>query len=687
MEVTMLIPHMPDNPEPDELADSELMGSLNEEFSPPALDVVITSGGTKVPIDVVRCLSNHSKGTTGSLLAEHALALGHSVRFICSSDSKQPYSSALILNPKQDLDQEFDRLRAIAEDYRRHEERLEVIEVRDFYEYHTTLKDHVSREETDVVILCMAASDYAPEQQDGKISSSTESLSLELKALPKLISEVKQYKRNVFLVGFKLLIGEDPDVVIEKAYRSMLRDGQDLAVANVGDSMNPESLHTYLVTIERGVIAVPREKLPEVLLQTLADRHSNEYYRTNHTRVDALPLEDAVVENYLKSVERLSKLALFNSYLRGSSEEFGFVATRTSEGTLITGRGSSKSAVTRDDIALVQDLDEEQRVLSVISTEKKASLNANVAHMIFQRRPDIQHIVHAHIPLAEAVATAHETAPGTQKDWELIKPLVEKGERLIYQPNHGVMILLESMDELIPLLEEHGIYNKHAEHYDTAYARFQKSKDFTSIVSQEVSINARVLDFACGTAEVSKELLSQGFSKLTLIDQSEAMLSVAREKLSGVSGLSFKKDSFEDFNAEEAYDAIVVRQAINYVTPDGLEQVFRQFHKALTEDGTLIFNTFSFDPMATPEHRRTRDLQGDKIIVTTEGNLIEGSRLHHGQRTEVFCEASGEYELFYDLNSFFIYSDVDFYDALIEAGFSDIDIVENGRSRTFIARK
>lgn len=55
------------------------------------LQMIITSGGTKVPIDDVRLISNISRGATGAAIATHALEAGHSVRYIANEDTALPY--------------------------------------------------------------------------------------------------------------------------------------------------------------------------------------------------------------------------------------------------------------------------------------------------------------------------------------------------------------------------------------------------------------------------------------------------------------------------------------------------------------------------------------------------------------------------------------------------------------------
>ena len=133
------------------------------------------------------------------------------------------------------------------------------------------------------------------------------------------------------------------------------------------------------------------------------------------TRAERLPLPAAEIDEFLEEVRRLSRLALFNPYFDGSREEFGFLSPRTGGGTLITGRGSSKSQAEADDLSLVTDLDEGRRTLAVSSVQRKASLNANIAHLAFRHRPDIQYIVHAHIELPGLVGPIARRAQERKK--------------------------------------------------------------------------------------------------------------------------------------------------------------------------------------------------------------------------------------------------------------------------------
>jgi phosphopantothenate-cysteine ligase len=651
------------------------------------LNIIVSSGGTEVPIDAVRCITNFSRGTTGARIAECALESDHRVQYLCSTAAKAPFEDALTMRPERGLEEELARLRAAAQAYAAVADRMDIVRVKDFHAYRQRLLELVQDPTADVAILCMAASDYGLAATPGKIPSSRDRLSLELEPLPKIISEVKKVRPEIILVGFKLLIDIPPDRLIDAAFRSILRDRQDLAVANAAtDELNIETIITYIVTKEKVVVPVPRADLPAALLRTIETRYSRSHYRTAHTRVQQLPLPEAEISKFLEQVHRLSRLALFNPYFEGSREEFGLLAKRTPRGTLITARASSKSQADAGDLSLVTDLDESRRTLAVSSLERKAPLNANIAHLAFRHRSDVQYILHAHIKLPGAIRAQRQTASGTQEDWESVEDLIRSGERLIDQEHHGIILLLGDLSELVSVLEQNGVSCRRADLYDLAYSRFQQNDRFIDIVADSLTPANRVLDLAAGTGFLSSRLLRRGFSNLVLADLSPEMLRVARGKLPSLPAENFVCARMELLSDREAFDGIALRQAVNYLTPEALVPALSRWRKALKPGGKLLFDSFLYDPERAPIPRTFREEIGDSIVVTQEGNDVVENVMTHGHRAEIFHK-SGGYELVYDLNRFSIYSEVQLAAACRQAGFSRVSALHERSSLYLICER
>jgi phosphopantothenoylcysteine synthetase/decarboxylase len=74
------------------------------------MKIVVTSGGTDVPIDAVRCISNSSAGTTGALIAEAALKHGHFVHYLCARNSRAPFQKELTGEYTQRMEVELSRV-------------------------------------------------------------------------------------------------------------------------------------------------------------------------------------------------------------------------------------------------------------------------------------------------------------------------------------------------------------------------------------------------------------------------------------------------------------------------------------------------------------------------------------------------------------------------------------------------
>jgi phosphopantothenate-cysteine ligase len=84
----------------------------------------------------------------------------------------------------------------------------------------------------DIIILAAAVSDYGIDNYvDGKIRSK-DTMSINLKPLPKIISKIKEWSPNSKLVGFKLLVDSTDEELIDNAKKSIIVNHCDMVVAN-----------------------------------------------------------------------------------------------------------------------------------------------------------------------------------------------------------------------------------------------------------------------------------------------------------------------------------------------------------------------------------------------------------------------------------------------------------------------
>lgn len=195
------------------------------------MNILITSGGTKVPIDPVRDLTNMSSGTFGSKIAAEFLAYKHHVHYMISKGGKTPFSTTVDFYRHNDMQTTLASVGRLYDFALRHADYYHEYPYRDFEEYAAALEENVKYLKPEIVILAAAVSDYLVSYSDHKVKSAKE-LTLHLQPAPKLISRVKLWRPETTLVGFKLLIEASDDELVEAAQGSIGTNGCDMVVAN-----------------------------------------------------------------------------------------------------------------------------------------------------------------------------------------------------------------------------------------------------------------------------------------------------------------------------------------------------------------------------------------------------------------------------------------------------------------------
>ena len=193
------------------------------------MKVLITSGGTKILIDLVRSISNMSKGTFGSRIcnefwkesAKNAKTAEDFTRkdivFFHAADSRMPSAEN---RHNECYDSGFDKIRYVP--------------FKTFDDYRDGLKKLLADETFDIIVLAAAVSDYGVENPfDGKYRSSEEDMVIRLKKLPKVIEEIGGLiPDSTCVCGFKLLV-KSTDEQLRDAMRKQLESTKaDLVIGN-----------------------------------------------------------------------------------------------------------------------------------------------------------------------------------------------------------------------------------------------------------------------------------------------------------------------------------------------------------------------------------------------------------------------------------------------------------------------
>src|SRR5262245_38053082 len=205
------------------------------------MNLLVTAGGTVVPIDRVRSIANRSTGRTGATIGLYAHARGHRVTLLTSNPDAIGGINASV--PTDD--------------------RWTMQTYRTFDELHDAMAGAVTMGGFDAVVHSAAVSDYrlggvysvsgeTSPQARGKVSmlpfdhlpklidrsaekvkSDHSELWLRLVKAPKLIDLVRtEWKFAGVAVKFKLEAGVDDEMLLSLAERSRVQSKADLMVAN-----------------------------------------------------------------------------------------------------------------------------------------------------------------------------------------------------------------------------------------------------------------------------------------------------------------------------------------------------------------------------------------------------------------------------------------------------------------------
>lgn len=186
-------------------------------------EVLITAGGTSEKIDEIRFITNKSTGKMGISLAQVCLEKKYRVKLLLAKNTNWSEIIEFLQVDYPFLQSKNDFL---------NQENLEIQTFTTSDELSKLIKSKLKPHQ--IVIHTAAVSDFILKNQDlsNKIPSS-ENLSLEFVPLPKILSQIKLWKPDCFLISFKLEINLSQEELIQKAQKSLQKNNSDMVVANL----------------------------------------------------------------------------------------------------------------------------------------------------------------------------------------------------------------------------------------------------------------------------------------------------------------------------------------------------------------------------------------------------------------------------------------------------------------------
>jgi SAM-dependent methyltransferase len=135
-------------------------------------------------------------------------------------------------------------------------------------------------------------------------------------------------------------------------------------------------------------------------------------------------------------------------------------------------------------------------------------------------------------------------------------------------------------------------YNESAERFSNTIgklANYDHTYDFIFSLIQE---NARVLDLACGPANISAYLLKKKKLAITGFDLSEKMLAIAQENIpDGI----FKQQSIIEFRVNELFDLVILGFGLPYLNPTQAASCLRHVYDAIKPGGIFYLSFMDGD--------------------------------------------------------------------------------------------
>ena len=218
------------------------------------MKVLIASGGTKVPIDRVRSITNMSHGTFGSRIADTFFNDGLKA-FRTKNEHGTPIEKITFFMAKGSMKPTFQSLND--ETYEDGYRPIEYVEYSTFDDYKSGIEELLRKETYDIIVAAAAVSDYGvANYYNGKYRSREDDMCIKLVKLPKVLPIMRKLAPNTTICGFKLLVDSTNAELLNAMKNQMIESDVDLVI---GNDLRDIKSNDHRLTVMSKHNHVPRE--------------------------------------------------------------------------------------------------------------------------------------------------------------------------------------------------------------------------------------------------------------------------------------------------------------------------------------------------------------------------------------------------------------------------------------------
>lgn len=263
------------------------------------------------------------------------------------------------------------------------------------------VKELIKDPDTKAIIFNIALEDFQGQIGDvpsGKYADrlkTSESLVVNMKLTPtaKIISLIREVRKDIFLVGFKTTAGFDSDDQYNRGLELLKKNSVNLVLANDTIKRNnmiiaPEETR-YCETLDR-------EEVLKYLTKMTVSRMQNHFTRSTVVEGQSIDWNSEIIPNNLREVvNHCIKEGAYKPFLGKTAGHF---AIKINNGEILTSiRKTNYNDL--DNVGLVKVVSKNAE--EVVAHGFKPSVGGQSQRIIFEEHSDLDCIVHFHCPIKE----------------------------------------------------------------------------------------------------------------------------------------------------------------------------------------------------------------------------------------------------------------------------------------------